>query len=189
MSASEMAMEISANPQERYTRTAIVLHWAMAAIIVGLIGLGFYMGGLPPSPQKYALYDLHKSLGVLAVLLLAARLIWRAGHAAPELPPAYSPLLRNASQLGHFLLYILTFAVPVSGWVMTAAFGSPASLFGLPIPAPVERSDDLAALWGGLHFALGAAFALLIAGHMLFALKHHFIDEDGLLTRMWVRRP
>ncbi|MBB1092701.1 cytochrome b [Rhodopseudomonas palustris] len=178
-------METTANPQERYTRMAILLHWGMTAIIFGLIGVGFYMSNLPPSPQKYALYDLHKSFGVVVVLLLAVRLVWRAAHTPPELPAAYSPLLRNASHLGHLLLYVLMFAVPVSGWVMSAAGGRPASLFGLSIPPPVEKSEHLAGLWGDIHFTLAAAFVLLIIGHTLFALKHHFIDKDGLLRRMW----
>lgn len=182
-------METTAAAQERYTRPAIFLHWGMTAIIAGLIGLGFYMGQRPPSPEKYALYELHKSLGVVTVLLLFGRFIWRAANTPPELPTAYSQLLRTASHLGHFALYVLMLAVPVSGWVMSAAYGRPASLFGVPIPPPVAKSGDLAELWGTIHFALGSALALVIAGHTLFALKHHFIDKDGLLWRMWVRCP
>ncbi|WP_322517147.1 cytochrome b [Rhodopseudomonas palustris] len=173
---------------KRYTVTAVYLHWGVAAIMVAMVWLGVYMANLPPTPEKFILYDAHKSIGVIAFLLVVFRLFWRLNHPAPVLPEAYSPLLRRASHVLHLLIYVLMIGVPVSGWIMSAAHGHPATLFGLVLPVPIEKNQLIAESVTGIHFALSLALAVLVIGHTLIALKHHFIDKDGLLGRMGIGR-
>ena len=106
-----------------YTRTAKSLHWLMALMIVGLLGLGFYMSDLPLSPQKLKLYSWHKWAGVTVFLLTLVRLAWRATHQPPLMPWQMSKLQQIAAHVGHVGLYLLMLAIPLSGWLMSSAKG------------------------------------------------------------------
>lgn len=169
----------------RYTATAKALHWAMAVLIFGLLALGFYMHDLPLSPEKLQLYSWHKWAGVTAFLLVLVRLAWRAAHRPPPLPATMPGPLQLAAHAGHFLLYVLMLAIPLSGWLMSSAKGFQTVWFGvLPIPDLLAKDKDLGDLLQQVHMALNLVFAIIIAGHTGAALKHHFIDKDDILTRM-----
>ncbi|MFI4889935.1 MAG: cytochrome b [Steroidobacterales bacterium] len=172
-------------PQLRYTPTAIGLHWLMAALLVGLVCVGVYMHGLPLSPWKLRVFSWHKWAGVSAFLLVIARLGWRATHRPPGLPAPMTPAARVVAQLGHGVIYVLLFAIPVSGWLMSSAKGFPTVYFGvLPLPDLVAKNKELGETLLHVHQALNVALAVLVAGHSAAALKHHFIDRDDVLTRM-----
>jgi cytochrome b561 len=169
----------------RYTATAKALHWAMAILIFGLLALGFYMHDLPLSPEKLQLYSWHKWAGVSAFLLVLVRLAWRVTHPPPPLPATMPKHLRLAAHAGHFLLYALMLAIPLSGWLMSSAKGFQTVWFGvLPIPDLLDKDKELGDLLQTVHMSLNLLFALVIAGHIGAALKHHFIDRDDILTRM-----
>ena len=171
-----------------YTRTAKALHWIMAVLLCGLLGLGFYMQGLPLSPQKLQFYSWHKWAGVSAFVLVVFRLAWRAGHPPPALPAQMSPPLRFAAHAGHALLYLLMLAIPLSGWLMSSAKGFQTVWFGiLPLPDLVAKDKALGDLLQTVHAGLNLFFVAVIAGHVGAALKHHFIDQDDILTRMLPR--
>ena len=168
-----------------YTRTAKLLHWAMALLIFGLFAVGFYMADLPLSPWKLKIYSWHKWAGVTAFLLLAIRLAWRVGHRPPEMPTSMSPTLRGLAYAGHGLLYLLMIAVPLSGWLMSSAKGFQTVYFGLlPIPDLLVKNKELGDLLREIHENLNLLFVLLVAGHVAAALKHHTIDRDDILVRM-----
>lgn len=172
----------------RYTATAKTLHWAMAILIFGLLALGFYMHDLPLSPEKLKLYSWHKWAGVCAFLLVLVRLAWRAAHRPPPLPATMPAHLQFAAHAGHFLLYALMLAIPLSGWLMSSAKGFQTVWFGvLPIPDLVGKDKELGDLLQSVHMVLNLVFAIAIAGHIGAALKHHFIDRDDILTRMLPR--
>ena len=172
----------------RYTATAKTLHWAMAILIFGLLALGFYMHDLPLSPEKLKLYSWHKWAGVCAFLLVLVRLAWRAAHRPPPLPATMPAHLQFAAHAGHFLLYALMLAIPLSGWLMSSAKGFQTVWFGvLPIPDLVGKDKELGDLLQTVHMVLNLVFAIAIAGHIGAALKHHFIDRDDILTRMLPR--
>ena len=99
-----------------YTKTAKALHWLMAALLFGLLGIGFYMHDLPLSPEKLQLYSWHKWAGVTAFLLVAFRLFWRLAHRPPALPASMPKRMQFAAHAGHLLLYVLMIAIPLSGW-------------------------------------------------------------------------
>ena len=168
-----------------YTRTAKGLHWLMTILFFGLLALGFYMHDLPLSPEKLKLYSWHKWAGVTAFLLVWFRLFWRIAHRPPALPASMSTLMQRAAHAGHFLLYGLMIAIPLSGWLMSSAKGFQTVWFGvLPIPDLLGKNKETGDLLQSVHMSLNLLFVAVIAGHIGAALKHHFIDKDDILTRM-----
>jgi cytochrome b561 len=168
----------------RYTRTAIALHWLLALLIVANFVLGSYMHELPFSMTRLKLYNWHKWAGVVILALSALRLVWRLLHRPPAEPPMPTWQARAATAV-HIGLYLLFFAVPLSGWAYSSAAGFPIVVFGvLPLPDFVPADRALAEMIKPLHEALATALAALVALHVAAALKHHFIDRDGLLLRM-----
>ena len=168
-----------------YTTTAKLIHWLMAALLFGLLALGFYMTGLPFSPQKLQRYSWHKWAGVTVFLLLIFRLLWRLKNPPPPLPESMPKATQWVAHAGHFALYALMAAIPLSGWLMSSAKGFQTVYFGvLPIPDLIEKNKELGQLLGEVHETLAWLFVLLILGHTAAALKHHFIDKDDILIRM-----
>ena len=168
-----------------YTTTAKLIHWLMAALLFGLLALGFYMTGLPFSPQKLQRYSWHKWAGVTVFLLLLFRLLWRLNNPPPPLPESMPKAMQWVAHAGHFALYALMAAIPLSGWLMSSAKGFQTVYFGvLPIPDLIEKNKELGQLLGEVHETLAWLFVLLVLGHITAALKHHFIDKDDILIRM-----
>ena len=172
-------------PSQHYTRTAKSLHWGMAVLLLGLMVLGVYMHDLPLSPQKLQLYAWHKWAGVSAFCLVLLRLVWRITHRPPALPDSMPRPLQWAAHAGHALLYVLMFLIPLSGWVMSSAKGFQTVWFGvLPLPDMVGKDKALGDLLANVHMGLNVVFGLTLLAHVGAALKHHFIDHDGILQRM-----
>ena len=168
----------------RYTGVAMAFHWLLAAAIVGSFCVGLYMTSLPFSPARLKLYNWHKWAGVTILALSAARLLWRLTHR----PPADLPMPRwqaAAAHGAHLALYALFFAVPLLGWAYSSAAGFPIVLFGvLPLPDFVAPNRELSVLIKPFHAWAAYALAAVVVLHVAGALKHHFIDRDGLLRRM-----
>jgi cytochrome b561 len=173
---------------QHYTATAKSLHWLNAVLLLGLLGLGFYMQGLPLSPEKLKLYSWHKWAGVTVFLLVIVRLAWRVTHQPPPLPPSMPRVQQWAAHAGHFALYVLMLAIPLSGWLMSSAKGFQTVWFGvLPLPDLVGKDQVLGALLLTVHQVLNLALVVVVIGHVGAALKHHFVDKDDVLTRMLPR--
>jgi len=173
------------SPSQRYTDTAIALHWLLAAALATSFAVGTFMSDLPASPLKLRLFNWHKWAGITILALSALRLLWRLTHRPPaEVPmPAWQRVVAHAL---HRLLYALFFVVPLAGWAYTSAAGFPVVLFGvLPLPDFVPADRALAETLKPLHGLLADALALLVIVHVAAALKHHLVDADGLLGRMW----
>ena len=168
----------------RYTHTAIALHWLLALMIFGSFSVGVYMSDLPISPTRLKLYNWHKWAGVTILALSALRLLWRLTHR----PPADLPMprwQRVAAHAAHWALYALFFAVPLAGWAYSSAAGFPVVWLGvLPLPDFVAPDRALAATLKQVHGALAWTLAAVVVLHLAGALKHHFMDRDGLLQRM-----
>ncbi len=169
---------------DRYTLPAIALHWLLALMILGTLGFGAYMTELPFSPQRLKLYNWHKWAGVTILALTALRLLWRLTHRPPA-PPPMPAWQAAAYRATHGLMYALFFAIPLLGWAYSSAAGFPIVWFGvLPLPDFVPVDKELAEALKPWHGRLAGLLAALIALHVAAALKHHFIDRDGLLSRM-----
>ena len=176
---------MTSTPSLTYTRTAIALHWLAALGLFGAFAMGLYMHELPMSPTRLKLFNWHKWAGVSLLALAGVRLAWRLTHPAPAdaAGPAWQ---QRAAHLTHGALYVLFFAVPLTGWAYSSASGFPVVWFGVvPLPdlAPVNR--DLAETLKTLHKALNISMALLVLTHIAAAIKHQWVDRDGLLARMW----
>ena len=179
--------------QPRYTAVAIALHWLLALAIVGIFVVGVYMADLPFSPSRLKLFNWHKWAGVSILLLSVLRLVWRATHRPPELPVAVTRAMpawqTRAYHATHHLMYVLFFAVPLIGWAYSSAAGYPIVLFGqIPLPDFVGPDKALAELIKPLHELAAWGLVGLAAMHVAAALKHQWIDRDGLLLRMMPAR-
>jgi len=153
-------------------------------LIVVSVGLGVYMVGLKLSPLKLRLYSWHKWIGVTIFLLIVARLMWRAANAPP--PPITSPRWQQiAAVVNHWLLYVLLICIPLSGWLMSSAYGVRVVYFGvIPLPDLVGKNKELGDTLKALHEILAFTMLGLVTVHALAALKHHLLDRDAVLYRM-----
>lgn len=171
-------------PPPRYSTTAIVLHWLLAAAILASLLVGNFMSDLPVSPLRLRLANWHKWAGVTILALSMLRLAWRLTHR----PPPDVPMARwqqSAAHATHWAMYLLFLAVPFAGWAYSSASGFPVVWFGvLALPDFVAPDKALADLLRTLHALLAYLLAALVAVHVAAAIKHHFVDHDGLLARM-----
>jgi cytochrome b561 len=179
----------SAPAEARYHPVSMALHWILALALASIFAVGLYMADLPFSPQRLKLYNWHKWAGVFILLLSVARLATRLVKRPPALPAAVASAMpgwqTRAYHATHGMLYALFFAVPLLGWAYSSAAGFPIVLFGvLPLPDFVSASKPLAELIKPWHQITAFALAGLVVLHVAAAIKHHFIDKDGLLLRM-----
>lgn len=160
-------------------------HWLIAALIVTQFALGWLAAGWRLSPTKIDLFVWHKSTGMLILALVVLRLLNRLTKPAPVLPEGMPAWERTAAHASHVLLYIVMFAMPLTGWVINSAAGVPFRIFWqVPLPSligPDKQTADLAAL---AHLGLGFVFVTLLIVHIGAALRHHFVKRDDVLTRM-----
>lgn len=172
----------------RYNKGAIVLHWTIALLIIGLILFGLLMTQ-EWMPNRFAIYQWHKSIGMTVLVLSLARLLWRLGHRPPPLPDAMLGWQRRASHFTHGAFYVLMFAMPLLGWAMVSASDLPIptviyGLMTLPDMPGVSESKAAAERFKFLHEIGAKLFIALIFLHVGAALKHHFADRDDVLKRM-----
>ena len=180
----------------RYNQVAIVIHWLTALAIVSQYALGWTMISLrPPSYLHFALHQWHKSIGITILALSLARLIWRLLHRPPPLPAEMPAWERRAAKFSHVMLYVLLIALPLSGWALVSAspLKIPTVLYGivpfphLPILSDLPDKREAQAVLKAVHAFGGWLLALLLAGHVGAALRHHFLLRDDVLVRMLPR--
>lgn len=170
----------------QYDPVARLLHIVMALIMIGMLALGLYMADLAPSPDKWKFYGIHKSIGMIALFLIGLRILWRGIHQPPAPLTTQQWWEIKLAKLVHILLYIGMIVMPVSGYVMSAAGGHPISVFGwFDVPLIIAENKELGGFARQMHEY--AAYALIgaIALHFAGAMKHHFIDRDKTLSRMF----
>lgn len=178
-------------PVLRHGRVAMALHWLLAVMLTTSFSVGLYMTDLPFSITRLRLYNWHKWAGVTILLLSALRLFWRLVHRPPPLGACIEAAMPGWQRVAHRVtlgaMYVLFIAVPLMGWASTSARGYPVVWFGVwPLPDFVPIDRDLADhVFGPLHRAGAFLLAALVLLHLAAVLKHHFIDHDGLLARMW----
>ncbi len=172
--------------QERYTTTAIVFHWLIALLIVATFSLGLVMTDIPGlTPTKLKYFSWHKWAGVTILALAALRLLWRLNSRVPAYPSSMPPWQRSAASGLHGLLYLLMFAVPLSGYFYTLSAGVPVVYFGLlKLPVLIDANPALKPVLKEVHYWLNMSMLAAVALHVAAALKHQLIDRDGVLKRM-----
>jgi len=190
----------------RYTKTAIVLHGLIALGIFAMFALGWYMSEIPKDAAKQAAFDLfdlgiytwplteeasprtfyfnlHKSIGVTLLALIAFRLFWRITHRAPAMLASYKAWEKKLANGTHHLLYLLMFAMPVTGVVMALYSKYGLMLFGIDLFGGLDNKD-LRDLFKEVHEIIGVIMLVAIILHIAGALKHKFIDKDDTMKRM-----
>ncbi len=173
----------------RYGGVAIAFHWVLAIAILAAFLVGMRLEDMPFSPAKLKLMNWHKWAGVTILALSVLRLVWRLTHRPPALPQAIAQAMpgwqMKAFHGTHHLMYLLFFAVPLLGWAYSSAKGFPIVWFGvLPLPDFVAPNPELAELLKPAHALAAWSLIGLVGLHVAAALKHQFIDKDGLLERM-----
>ena len=176
----------------KYNILLRLIHWITAICIIGLIVSGYFMTELDADKGdtlwgfgKWDMYGLHKSFGVLTLIFVAIRIILRIATKIPELPFEIKPIDAILAKLGHFALYILMIAVPVSGVIMSMAGGYGVKLFGYKLPDLIEKDKELGGIAHELHEILPYVLAGIVVVHVLAVFKHIFIDKVNLLKRMF----
>lgn len=159
-------------------------HWVMALLVISVFSIGWYMDFLPLGMEKLEWISRHKSLGITVLALVILRVIWRLSEPSPH-ELGKLQIERLAAKAGHLGLYLLMFAMPLTGWTMSSAANFPVSVFGLfTLPNLVSPNQELFETLRTVHWALSWAVAGLVGVHFLAALKHHFWDRDATLRRM-----
>lgn len=172
-----------------YTKTAIVLHWMIAALIIGQIIGGKIMMAMDPAPAKYELFQLHKSFGLIILILSVLRLVWRLTHKPPALPEGMKPFERLGAKLSHIGFYVLMIGIPLAGWILVSASTRKISTkIFKTVPWPdfpgVARSEGFETLMKDVHEYMAYAAIALLVLHVGAALKHHFVNKDDVLSRI-----
>jgi cytochrome b561 len=169
-----------------YNMPAIVMHWLVALLIAATFPIAWIMVDMQDdSPEQLSLFSLHITIGVSVLMLTIARLANRVLRGVPAAPADTSTIVSKLTSVVHFALYALLFIVPMSGWVMSSAGGHDVSWLGLfTLPSIVVADDGLHETMEGVHETVANVLLGLIALHTAAALKHHFIQRDGVLARM-----
>lgn len=177
------------NSTSHYGLVSILMHWLVALAVFGLFGLGYWMVGLDYYSGWYKTApDLHKSIGLVLFAVMLLRVLWRWVSPAPASLPNHGRMTRLASKLGHGFLYLGLFVLMISGYLISTADGRGIEVFGLfEVPASLTSIPDQEDVAGLVHEYLAWALVIFAGAHALAALKHHFIDRDRTLTRMFGR--
>lgn len=175
-----------ANTTTDYGLVTRLLHWAVALLIIGLIGLGWWMVGLSYYDRWYNdALELHKALGMLALALGGVKVGWYLANPKVEFAPGLARYERVAARVVHAAFLVLMLVIPITGYLISTSAGDGISMFGLfEVPALVakdERTRDLAI---EIHYYAAYAAAALVVLHAGAALKHQLVDRDGTLRRM-----
>lgn len=154
--------------------------------MLGLLGVGLWMTGLPLGFAKLYAYTWHKWIGLVVLGLTIGRLLWRWRHPPPPLPAAVPRREAVLAAVGHWLLLGLLLALPISGWLMSSAAGVSVIWFGmLPLPDLVPRDSDLFETLRTTHYILSRLLIGALLLHVAAVLHHDLRRRDGIFRRMW----
>ena len=183
---------------DHYTRTAIIFHWLIAALVISNIILAWIFNTVPDDiAQPYT--NAHKTIGITVLGLALMRLLWRIGHRPPPFSPAIPRWQGVAARTGRAALYFIILAMPLSGWVYDSAWeyaaDVPIDVFGLfempriawvvdMAPQPKKALDTIA---GKVHVGLSYVLYFLLVTHLIGAFKHQWFDRVPTLQRMTFR--
>jgi cytochrome b561 len=168
------------NTSGRYGAVSQTLHWVTAALVVVLIVSG--EAGDIEAEEGNGLYFWHSSLGLLVLLLVIARIVWRLVTPPPKPPATVSRFAGRVASGLHLLFYAFLVALPLSGWLASSAEGGTVSFFGVAMLPQWNAGGE--EFFEEAHEVLGNILLVLVILHALAALKHHFMDKDDVLLRM-----
>jgi cytochrome b561 len=164
---------------ESYDAVSIILHWITAFLVIAIFGLAFAPGIVRGS------IALHNTLGLLLLVVVPLRALWRLGMGGAVRRESESRLARFVATGTHGLLYVLLVGIPVLGLFYVDAKGIDFRPFGIHLPQIVNHNRELAQT----IYAWKSAFAYLMLGlivvHAAAAIAyHHFFRKDRVLRSM-----
>ena len=167
------------NEADGYGRVSRILHWATAWLFIAMIPMGIFATMIPEgTPYRLEYYVVHKTLGVVIFALLLTRLIWNRLSRRPVLDSKLTPLERKLAACVHITLYVMLFAFPVSGFIMTSYFGAPTYFFAWEMQPLWDANEKAVLLWGLVHkYLLPYLLYVILGAHILAVLKHQFFDK------------
>ncbi|MDQ2993876.1 MAG: cytochrome b [Pseudomonadota bacterium] len=172
------------NTSSRFGIIAILLHWTMAILIIGLLALGIYMTRIPVSMHKLQYYGWHKEFGILALMLAVVRITWRLSNPLPT-HASLSRMESIAAHTVHWAFYFFMFALPLTGWLLTSTAGLPVGVFSwFVLPNLLADNENQRLLFTEIHSWLGWGLLATFCLHTTAALKHYFLNKDDILQRM-----
>lgn len=172
----------------RYSTPAIVLHWVLAALIVFMAGLGWWMMTIEHEPQGPWWFGIHRSVGLIVFTLVVLRLLWRAFHRPAPLPSDMPAWQVKVSHWTHWLLYLWMLLLPLTGIIGSEYSRAGLAFFGIPLPAGVTPDRATAHQFFEIHSTLVWLLVILVVLHVLAALKHLVVNRDAVFRRMWPKR-
>lgn len=174
------------NTASRFGVVTIGIHWLVAVAVFGLFGLGYWMVDLSYYDDWYRTGpDIHRSIGILLLMVMVLRLAWRFINPVPRPLPNHSRFEVLAAHGAHLLLYVLVFVAMISGYLISTADGSSISVFNwFEVPSVTGRIKGMEDTAGLIHYWATWALVVLAGLHGLAAIKHHLIDRDDTLRRM-----
>jgi cytochrome b561 len=170
----------------RYSASAKLMHWFVAASVIALLAIGPVMKRLvPEGALRDNLYNFHEALGALVLIVMVVRVIRRAAFGVPAPDPTMPPIEQRAALWAQYALYLLLIVTTVLGWAGTNAYGDPVSVFGLfDFPALLGKDQPLSDRIFVWHLVCGIVIAAIVALHVAGALYHWLIKRDRVLQRM-----
>ncbi len=174
------------HPVEVYNPALRILHWLMALVIFGALGLGVWATQLPRGDLRSEVLFFHKSLGVAVLGLIVLRVLVRLAVGAPAYAAPLGRLVAAAAGSAHLLLYFLMIAMPVSGYVTSSAGGHEVSFFGLfTLPNIVPRDKPLDEAASQAHFVFAWTIGIVLVLHLAAVVWHARVKRDTVFARMW----
>ena len=183
---SRMSKEVSMlmNSHEQYGVITRLLHWIVFILVAGMLLGGVLLTILPAGSLRSVVVSGHKSAGAAILFLMLMRLAWRSFNPNPQ-PLGANPLVNYLAHLLHIMLYILLILQPLSGILMSQAYGYPVTVFGLfTLPPLIWQSPSWGSFFGDVHAVNARILVIAIGLHAAAALKHHYLDGDRTLLRM-----
>lgn len=172
------------NRVKSYSTGSKVFHWLIAVIVIFMLAFSFFLGDLQNSVKPTA-YMIHKSFGLTVLGLMILRVIWIIKSGRPKLPSHIPFAEKLLSRVVQYSLYVFLFAMPIVGWVMSAAAGKIPVFFGLfKMPLPIAKNESLAKLMSETHETIAFILIGLIILHIVGAWKHYLIDKDEVMQSM-----
>lgn len=170
---------------EKYSAGMRTMHWLVGVLILGMLVVGLYMTSdlaLPENRMK--LYSLHKSFGLVVIVLVIIRIVSRLRSKIPPLPSQISIQEQRLSLLGHYAMYVLITIIPISGFLMSEIGGYTVIFFGFEIPHFLPQSAAASKFFNKAHFVLNYTLIFMIFIHFSAPFKHYFVDKVNIWKRM-----
>ncbi len=171
---------------QKYPLSMRIFHWVISVLILTLLAVGFWMARLPEDyPGLRDIFDIHKSFGVIVLILVVLRILNRLKSKVPALPREVNKFYANLSAITILALYVCMVCQPIAGYFMSTFSGKVVTIFGLPVPSLVEKDAAMGKFFFEVHASIGIALVVLITLHIAGTAKHYVVDKVNLLKRMW----